>query len=114
MQCAIRGGVAVSYRGRPPAEADQLSDEVVMQILKRINGEINRRRKAGEKLPPPPKTAIAGPEYFGFNQAEVNCSQRPSNTYLPSVSTGFNFYLHAFIPPTDPLQGAAISILASM
>lgn len=42
-----------------------------VQILKRINEEINRRRKAGEKLPPPPKTAIAGPEYFGFNQAEV-------------------------------------------
>ena len=25
----------------------------------------------GEGWPPPPKTAIAGPEYFGFNQAEV-------------------------------------------
>lgn len=49
--------------------------KVWVQILKRINEEINRRRKAGEKLPPPPKTAIAGPEYFGFNQAEV--------TYLP-------------------------------
>lgn len=41
------------------------------QVLKRINAEIEDRRGAGEDLPPPPKTAIAGPEYFGFNQAEV-------------------------------------------
>ncbi len=40
-------------------------------ILKRINAEIDARRKAGEDLPPPPKTAIAGPEYFGLNQQEV-------------------------------------------
>ncbi|KAK9807622.1 hypothetical protein WJX72_004551 [[Myrmecia] bisecta] len=38
---------------------------------KRINSEIEARRKAGEDLPPPPKTAIAGPEYFGFGQAEI-------------------------------------------
>lgn len=43
------------------------------QVLKRINAEIEARRKAGEDLPPPPKTAIAGPEYFGFNQPEVCC-----------------------------------------
>lgn len=42
------------------------------QVLKRINAEIDARRKAGEDLPPPPKTAIAGPEYFGFNQGEVS------------------------------------------
>lgn len=41
------------------------------QILKRINAEIEARRRAGEDLPPPPKTAIAGPEYFGLNQANV-------------------------------------------
>ena len=41
------------------------------QVLKRINGEIEARRAAGEDLPPPPKTAIAGPEYFGLNQPEV-------------------------------------------
>ena len=41
------------------------------QVLKRINGEIEARRRAGEDLPPAPKTAIAGPEYFGFNQPEV-------------------------------------------
>lgn len=41
------------------------------QILRRINAEIEVRRAAGEALPPPPKTAIAGPEYFGMNQAEV-------------------------------------------
>ncbi|KAK9803111.1 hypothetical protein WJX73_005483 [Symbiochloris irregularis] len=40
-------------------------------VLKRINAEIEARRKAGEDLPPPPKTAIAGPEYFGFNQLEI-------------------------------------------
>ncbi len=43
-----------------------------MQVLKRINSEIEARRKAGENLPPPPKTAIAGPEYFGLNQPEVH------------------------------------------
>ncbi len=42
-----------------------------VQIQKRINSVIEARRKAGEKLPPPPKTAIAGPEFFGFNQPEV-------------------------------------------
>ena len=40
-------------------------------MLKRINAEIEARRAAGEDLPPPPKTAIAGPEYFGLNQPEV-------------------------------------------
>ena len=44
---------------------------VCEQVLKRINSEIEARRKAGENLPPPPKTAIAGPEYFGLNQPEV-------------------------------------------
>ena len=42
-----------------------------VQILKRINSEIERRRKAGEDLPPAPKTAIAGPEYFGLCQPDV-------------------------------------------
>ena len=42
-----------------------------LQILKRIRAEIERRRAAGEELPPPPKTAIAGPEYFGLNQPEI-------------------------------------------
>ncbi len=41
------------------------------QVLKRINSEIEGRRAAGEPLPPPPKTAIAGPEYFGLNQPEI-------------------------------------------
>ncbi|GIL69083.1 hypothetical protein Vretimale_17338 [Volvox reticuliferus] len=40
-------------------------------VLRRINGEIEGRRAAGEDLPPPPKTAIAGPEYFGLNQPEI-------------------------------------------
>jgi hypothetical protein len=41
------------------------------QVLKRINAVIESRRKAGEDLPPPPKTAIAGPEYFGLLQPEI-------------------------------------------
>lgn len=44
----------------------------VLQIQKRINAVIESRRKAGEDLPPAPKTAIAGPEFFGFNQPEVS------------------------------------------
>ncbi|KAG2425505.1 hypothetical protein HXX76_013714 [Chlamydomonas incerta] len=40
-------------------------------VLKRINAEIEGRRAAGEPLPPPPKTAIAGPEYFGLNQPDI-------------------------------------------
>lgn len=40
-------------------------------VLKRINAEIEARRSAGEDLPPPPRTAIAGPEYFGFNQPDI-------------------------------------------
>ncbi len=43
----------------------------MLQVLKRINSEIEARRAAGEDLPPPPKTAIAGPEYFGLNQPEI-------------------------------------------
>jgi hypothetical protein len=39
------------------------------QILKRINAVISARIAAGENLPPPPRTAIAGPEYFGLNDA---------------------------------------------
>ena len=40
-------------------------------VLARINGEIERRRKEGEDWPPPPKTAIAGPEYFGLKRPDV-------------------------------------------
>ena len=29
------------------------------------------RRAEGENLPPPPKTAIAGPEYFGLTHPDV-------------------------------------------
>ncbi|KAK2075880.1 hypothetical protein QBZ16_001622 [Prototheca wickerhamii] len=43
-------------------------------VLRRINGEIEARRAAGEALPPPPKTAIAGPEYFGFNQTDIQAA----------------------------------------
>lgn len=39
-------------------------------VLRRINSEITRRRRAGEDIPPPPKTAIAGPEYFGLVQED--------------------------------------------
>ncbi len=54
---------------RPPPPA--------LQILKRINAEIEARRRAGEALPPPPKTAIAGPEYFGLNQPNVRHPAHP-------------------------------------
>ncbi len=40
-------------------------------VLARCNAEIVRRRAAGEALPPPPKTAIAGPEYHGLNSPEA-------------------------------------------
>jgi len=40
-------------------------------VLRRINAVIQARIAEGEDLPPPPKTAIAGPEYFGFCQPEV-------------------------------------------
>ncbi len=42
-----------------------------LQILKRINAVIQARIAAGEPLPPPPRTAIAGPEYFGFNEPTI-------------------------------------------
>ena len=41
------------------------------KILKRINAAIEDRRAAGENLPKPPKTAIAGPEYFGLCSADI-------------------------------------------
>ena len=40
-------------------------------MLARINGAIEARRAAGEALPPPPKTAIAGPEYFGLTHPAI-------------------------------------------
>lgn len=43
----------------------------MLQILGRINGEIQRRIDAGEDLKPPPKTNLAGPEYFGLNCASI-------------------------------------------
>ena len=54
-----------------------------MQIQKRINSVIEARRKAGEDLPPAPKTAIAGPEFFGFNQPEVSLSPAPAHELQP-------------------------------
>ena len=58
---------------QPAAEREQasLTAVYIVQIQKRINAVIESRRKAGEDLPPAPKTAIAGPEFFGFNQPEV-------------------------------------------
>ena len=57
------------------------------QILKRINAVITSRIAQGEALPPPPRTAIAGPEYFGLNDAatiaaiEALDPQRLCSTY---------------------------------
>ncbi|EFJ45729.1 hypothetical protein VOLCADRAFT_93895 [Volvox carteri f. nagariensis] len=62
-------------------------------VLRRINGEIEGRRAAGEDLPPPPKTAIAGPEYFGLNQPEICAAiealdvERKCTTYWWSAVT---------------------------
>ncbi len=57
------------------------------QVLRRIREEIDARRAAGEKLPAPPKTAIAGPEYFGFNQPEVRFAieRRHLTTHINSL-----------------------------
>jgi hypothetical protein len=32
---------------------------------------VHHRRSEGQDLPPPPKTAIAGPEYFGLTHPDV-------------------------------------------
>ena len=56
-------------------------------VQKRINAEIESRRGKGEDLPPPPKTAIAGTEYFGFGnegicgQIEVLDADKACTTY---------------------------------
>ncbi len=73
-------------------------DKCTLQVLKRINSEIEARRKAGENLPPPPKTAIAGPEYFGLNQPEVH-RQTPSLflSFLPSPSLSLSLFLPLFL-----------------
>ena len=61
-------------------------------MLKRINSEIEARRKAGENLPPPPKTAIAGPEYFGLNQPEVSNAHLPVCVCVRVVSLSVSVY----------------------
>ncbi|KAK9824373.1 hypothetical protein WJX72_009819 [[Myrmecia] bisecta] len=40
-------------------------------VLNRINDVIETRRRGGEDLPPPPRTAIAGPEYFGLSHPVI-------------------------------------------
>ena len=64
------------------------------QVLRRIREEIDARRAAGQRLPAPPKTAIAGPEYFGFNQPEVQLdSKRPADANLgPEAAEGDPLY----------------------
>ena len=61
-------------RTRAPAPTSLRHAPLHPQVLKRINAEIEGRRAAGEQLPPPPKTAIAGPEYFGLNQPDICAS----------------------------------------
>jgi hypothetical protein len=51
---------------------------MLLQILKRINATISQRIAAGESLPPPPRTAIAGPEYFGLNDLSTIVSTNPA------------------------------------
>lgn len=68
------------------------------QILKRIKGVIEARRAAGEDLPPAPKTAIAGPEYFGLNDAAVRGAGRRHAcmpTYICSCTRAVTVRRHA-------------------
>ncbi|KAF8065639.1 hypothetical protein HT031_003240 [Scenedesmus sp. PABB004] len=81
-----RGGRAAARRAAPPPRGGP-ADAVARpprphapaapapaQILKRINAVITARIAAGEALPPPPRTAIAGPEYFGLNDAATQAA----------------------------------------
>jgi len=55
----------------PPPPPPHTHTHIHTPPNRRINAEITARIAAGEDLPPPPKTAIAGPEYFGFCQPEI-------------------------------------------
>lgn len=70
------------------AHVYQSEQDFGWQVLKRINGEIEARRRAGEDLPPAPKTAIAGPEYFGFNQPEARAGRLARSDFLVGRAAG--------------------------
>ncbi len=99
----------------PPSDAPHLCVPAVSprQILRRINDEIEARRSEGQDLPPPPKTAIAGPEYFGLNMPEVICIITPtpmgqSEHYSLSLSLSLSLLAQRVIAshsPTDCSSG---------
>ena len=90
-----------------------------LQILQRINDEIEARRQAGDDLPPPPKTALAGPEYFGLNQVEVTILE----AYRPALQISIAAALslqglvlllpggHSHLWHSDPTRGLACACL---
>ena len=70
--CAPKPTFRITAADRPEEPLEGKSATMCWNlVLGRINGEIERRREEGEDLPPPPKTAIAGPEYFGLNAPDV-------------------------------------------
>jgi hypothetical protein len=70
--CAPKPTFRITAADRPEEPVEGKSATMCWNlVLARINGEIERRREEGEDLPPPPKTAIAGPEYFGLNAPDV-------------------------------------------
>ena len=70
--CAPKPTFRITAADRPEEPVEGKSATMCWNlVLARINGEIARRREEGEDLPPPPKTAIAGPEYFGLNAPDV-------------------------------------------
>jgi len=76
------------------------------QILRRINEEIEARRREGQALPPPPKTAIAGPEYFGMNQDEVVEA-------IEAMDPNHIMLQYWYVPPSLPSLSLSLTLLSS-
>ena len=69
------------------------------------------RREAGEPLPPPPKTAIAGPEYFGLTHPDV-ILQIESLDLEHLCSKYWNGKQVNFLPKTDWLGNELADVKA--
>eukprot|EP00240_Pyramimonas_obovata_P001655 CAMPEP_0118951962 /NCGR_PEP_ID=MMETSP1169-20130426/53981_1 /TAXON_ID=36882 /ORGANISM="Pyramimonas obovata, Strain CCMP722" /LENGTH=433 /DNA_ID=CAMNT_0006899111 /DNA_START=303 /DNA_END=1604 /DNA_ORIENTATION=+ len=62
----------VVARDRPDEPLDGKSASACWKaVLVRLCTNIERRRAAGENVSPPPRTAISGPDYFGFTDPKV-------------------------------------------